>query len=252
MSQPAPEQARLTDYREHYRVDAASIVDPDALDPVRRASESRRLEALVRSLALRPGERLLDVGCGSGWLAERCRQRGARVWAMDLALDGVRAARQRFAPVLASGAFLVGDAYQLPLSDASVDVAVLSEVAEHLEDPGRALREVRRVLRRNGRLLVSVPYRERIVQHLCIHCNRLTPANAHLHSFDDARLAELLAGAGLVVVSRLHLGNRLLELGGCPRWSASWPYWCWRAVDRLASCLVPRPGFLAAVAVPAA
>ena len=59
---------RLVDYKAHYQADAEAIVDPQSLDPVRRASEHRRLETLVRLLGIRRGERLLDIGCGSGWL----------------------------------------------------------------------------------------------------------------------------------------------------------------------------------------
>mgnify|MGYP001579073813 CR=1 FL=1 len=111
MTQLASGSRRLRDYRHHYRVDAEAIVDPQVLPPTRRASEERRLEALVRLLRLNPGEKLLDLGCGSGWLAERCRQAGARVWAADLALAGVAGARARYPQV---DYFQVADVYHLP------------------------------------------------------------------------------------------------------------------------------------------
>jgi len=236
----------LTDYKAHYRADAEAIVDPEDLDPLRHASEHRRFEALVRLLRLKSGEQMLDIGCGSGWLADRCRVAGARVLAMDLAPAGVAAARGRF-PGIAG--FLVGDGYHLPCADASCDVVVLSEVVEHLEEIAVALGEVRRVLRPGGRALVSVPYREQIAQHLCIHCNRITPANAHLHSFDQARLQGHLRDCGLVVQQQLLLTNKLLELAGFPRWSHRWPFGLWRGVDRLFNRIVPRPGFLCVLAV---
>jgi SAM-dependent methyltransferase len=236
----------LTDYREHYRADAEAIVDPGELDSLRHASEHRRFEALVRLLQLQPGERVLDIGCGSGWLADRCQAAGARVLAMDIAPAGVRAARGRF-PAIAD--FLAGDGYHLPYADASFDVVVLSEVVEHLEEVETALTEVRRVLKPGGRVLVSVPYKERILHHLCIHCNQMTPANAHLHSFDESKLQGHLRNSGLGVDRQVLLTNKLLELAGFPRWSRRWPYWCWRSVDRLFNRIVPRPGFLCVLAV---
>jgi 2-polyprenyl-3-methyl-5-hydroxy-6-metoxy-1,4-benzoquinol methylase len=237
--------ARLADYRTHYQADAEAIVDPDELDPGRRASEQRRLEALVRLLAPGPGERVLDVGCGSGWLAARCRTGGAGVWALDLARTGVAAARRRFP---GAARYQVGDVYHLPFKAGVFDAVVLSEVLEHLETPDTGLAEVKRVLRPGGRMLVSVPYRERIVQHLCIHCNRLTPANAHLHSFDEQRLSACLQAHGLAVRQTLLLTNKLLERVGFPRWSRRWPHGCWRSADRLFNRLVPKPAFLCILA----
>lgn len=246
MSHSAAESRRLQDYRHHYRVDAEAIVDPQALPPTRRASEGRRFEALVRLLRLRAGEKLLDMGCGSGWLADRCQRAGAQVWAADIAFAGVAGARARYPQ---AGHFQVADVYHLPFAAGSFDAVVLSEVAEHLEDLPGALAEVARLLRPGGRLLVSVPYRETIVEHLCIHCNRLTPANAHLHSFDEHKLATCLRGQGLVPGAFLLVNNKALELIGLPRWTRSWPYWAWRGLDRLSTALVGRPAFLGMLAV---
>jgi len=236
---------KLVDYKAHYQADAEAIVDPEELTPLRRTSEYRRLAALVRLLRLQPGEKLLDSGCGSGWLAALARAAGARVWAMDIAPAGVVAARARFPE---AGFFQVGDGYHLPFAAASFDTLVLSEVVEHLEDIEAAFAEVRRVLRPGGRVLVSVPYRETILQHLCIHCNQFTPANAHLHRFDEKKLANYLESQRLAVQQVLLLTNKLLELVGFPRWSRRWPYCCWRGFDWLFNKLTGKPAFLCVLA----
>ena len=236
---------KLLDYKAHYQADAEAIVDPEELTPLRHTSEHRRLASLVRLLRLQPGEKLLDCGCGSGWLAALSRAVGARVWAMDIAPTGVAAARGRFPE---AAYFQVGDVYHLPFADASFDALVLSEVVEHLEDIEAAFAEVQRVLRPGGRVLVSVPYHETIVQHLCIHCNRFTPANAHLHQFDEKKLASYLVGQGLEVRQILLLTNKLLELVGFPRWSRRWPHWSWRGVDWLFNKLTGKPAFLCVLA----
>lgn len=234
-------QNRLVDYKVHYQADADAIVDPQELDPVRRASENRRLDAIVRMLAPMRGERLLDIGCGSGWLGERCRSLGVAVCAMDIGFTGVLGARKRFPQ---AAAYQVGDLYYLPFTDACFDSVVLSEVVEHLDDIGAALAEARRVLRPGGRLLVSVPYLETIVDHLCIHCNRPTPANAHLHCFDEVALAVHFERQGVAVDKVQLMTNKLLELVGFPRMSARWPYAAWRLVDGLMNKVVRKPAFL--------
>ncbi|MFA6110211.1 MAG: class I SAM-dependent methyltransferase [Candidatus Latescibacterota bacterium] len=238
--------AAPADYLTHYRLDAEAILDPRDLEPQQRASEARRIEALVRMLAPSAGERMMDLGCGSGWLAARCRRTGAEVHAVDLSPRGVAAARRRFPEV---DRFHVADVYRLPFQPASFDALVLSEVLEHLTEPVQALVEVRRVLLPGGRLLICVPYRERILQHLCIHCNRLTPANAHLHSFAEADLAAALEEAGLRVRRFAFLANKALALVGFPRWSRSWPHGCWQLCDRLANRLLRKPAFVAVLAV---
>ena len=237
----------MGDYRAHYLRDASLIRDPWDLPPVRAASEARRVAALVRQLHLRPGERVLDIGCGSGHVTHGCSQRGARVVATDIAPAGVTAARDRFRE---AGAFVAGDAYALPLRPASFDAVVLSEVLEHLEDVDAALGEARQLLRPRGRLLIAVPCRETITQHLCIHCNQLTPANAHLHSFDAERLAEHLDRQGMRITRSVCLSNKLLELAGIPHLTRRWPYWVWRCVDGLLNRMTRRPAFLLVVAVP--
>lgn len=234
-------RGRLKDYKAHYRADAEAIVDPRALESGRRASEQRRLETLVRMLAPRPGESVLDIGCGSGWLGACCQPRGARVCAMDIGRVGVSGARARF-PEAAS--YQVGDVYHLPFAAESFTAVALSEVIEHLEDIDAALAEARRVLLPGGRMVVSVPYRETIVEHLCIHCNRPTPANAHLHRFDREALTACLERQGLEIRAVRLMTNKLLELAGFPRLSAGWPYPAWRLADAFLNRIVPKPAFL--------
>lgn len=232
---------RLSDYRTHYRLDAEQIEDPERLHPVRSASERRRLQTIRRALQLRPGQRLLDMGCGSGWLAQLCADVGAQVTATDIAVAGVAGARRRFPQ---AARFAVTDAYHCGLADATFDAVVLSEVVEHLEDPSAGLREAARVTRPGGRVLVTVPYRETIVEHLCIHCNRLTPGNAHLHRFDDSDLRDVFVAAGLAPQQPRHMTNKLLELAGFPRLSRHWPFAAWRVVDGFMNQVTGKSAFL--------
>ena len=235
----------LADYRKHYRADAEFIEDPRALPPVRFASERRRLEAAIRRIGIGQGISLLDVGCGSGWLAHQCVRLGAAVTATDIAPSGVAAARARFRE---GATFVVADVYDMPLAAASFDVVILSEVLEHLESVDRALAQVRRLLAPGGRLVITVPFRETILHHLCVHCNRPTPANAHLHSFDARDLKNYLAGQDMAVADVGFYNNKLLELIGFPRMSRWWPHWAWRAVDRLFNSVTGRPAFAMVVA----
>lgn len=102
---------------------------------------------------LRPGDNLLDVGCGPGTITVDLARRVApgRVTAVDVADEAVRIARAEAAAVGADNInFAVADAYALDLPDNSFDVVHAHQVLQHLADPVRALRELRRVCRPGG------------------------------------------------------------------------------------------------------
>lgn len=113
--------------------------------------------ALARE-ALRPGhvEKVLDIGCGSGALLARLAAAGTgRVLVgTDLSMDLLRRTRE----TAERGASLAAAAAAaLPFRSGAFDLAILSEVLEHLRDPGACLREVRRILRPSGSLIVTFP-----------------------------------------------------------------------------------------------
>ncbi len=103
---------------------------------------------------LRPGLRLLDVGCGPGTitmdLADRVAPTGS-VTALEQTQDALDLARaeagRRGTPNVS---FVVGDVHDLALPDDAFDVVHAHQVLQHLPDPVRALREMRRVCRPGG------------------------------------------------------------------------------------------------------
>jgi ubiquinone/menaquinone biosynthesis C-methylase UbiE len=102
---------------------------------------------------LRPGMRLLDVGCGPGSITIGLAGVVApgEVVGLDIAPVQVEAARALAAEEGAANArFEVGSVYALPFPDASFEAAFAHTVLEHLADPVAALREVRRVLKPGG------------------------------------------------------------------------------------------------------
>ena len=112
--------------------------------------------ALLAAAALVPGERVLDVACGTGLVTfDAARAVGpiGRVLGIDLSGGMVDAARRHAADRQATNVdFARMDAEALALPDASVDVALCALGLMYLPAPERALRELRRVLRPGGRL----------------------------------------------------------------------------------------------------
>jgi ubiquinone/menaquinone biosynthesis C-methylase UbiE len=101
---------------------------------------------------LRPGQRLLDVGCGPGTLTVDLARRVApgEVVAIDRAEDILAQAKEHAAGQGVAVTFQAGDVYRLGFPDASFDVVHAHQVLQHLSDPVAALREMRRVARPGG------------------------------------------------------------------------------------------------------
>jgi ubiquinone/menaquinone biosynthesis C-methylase UbiE len=108
-------------------------------------------------LDLQAGQRVLDVGCGTGDDARTMARRvapGGGVVGVDGSQSMIAVARQRAEGCGLPVEFQVADAQQLPFADDSFDASRADRIFMHLETPAQALREMMRVTRPGGRILV--------------------------------------------------------------------------------------------------
>ena len=158
-------------------------------------------------LGLRPGDRVLDLGCGGGRHAFEAGRRGARVVAADLDLAELKDVRQLFDAMAAEGELdgggcgsaVNGDALGLPFADGTFDRVIASEVMEHLPDDKGAASELARVLRPGGTLAVTVPawLPERVCWALSEQYHAPFVAGGHVRVYTEAALRRRLREAGL-------------------------------------------------------
>lgn len=164
---------------------------PADLQPPDRAPRTAFLHA-----HLRPGERVLDLGCGDGWMTAELARGGHPVIGVEIAQAALDRARARDPALDLRLAPLDGP---LPLEDNSVDVVWASEVIEHVADTARWLSEARRVLVPGGRLLVTTPNHSRL-RLLVGGIERYSePLGDHLHLYTARSLRETLADLGFTV-----------------------------------------------------
>jgi SAM-dependent methyltransferase len=179
---------------------------PEALEIPDRAARERLLEGQLRA-----GDRVLDLGCGTGWAtaaAAAAAAGAATVTGADVAEAALRRARAahpelRFETVPFDG--------PLPFAEAAFDVVWASEVIEHVADTGRWLSEVRRVLAPRGRLLLTTPDHNRL-RLLTLGIERLAPPlGDHLHLYTKRSLRKLLEDFGFTV-DRIERNRRRASL----------------------------------------
>jgi len=147
-----------------------------------------------------------DVGIGTGFIAEGALAAGAQVIGIDSSDRMLAETRRRFAGKRFEAR--AGDIESLPLSTAEVDVVLANMVLHHASDPPRAIREMSRVLKPNGRLVI-------------------TDADTHVHEwlrteqhdrwlgFERADIASWFGDAGLVNVTVVDTGELCCPSSEC-------------------------------------
>ena len=210
---------RCTDYISHYKADAEQFDYFHNSDTTDHAYEVLFRE-FIRRLAGKPAK-VLDVGSGGGWTRELPHD---HIFFVDLSHKNLLTLKPG-----SSGAILA-DACYLPFKTESLNLVIASEILEHLNSPETAADEILRVLRKGGKAIVSTPYKEKLRYALCIHCNQVTPINAHLRSFDKEALSSLFSNAK----KKTYLfGSKILVLLRVPRLFYRLPFRMWRSIDYL-------------------
>jgi SAM-dependent methyltransferase len=158
----------------------------------------------LERLEVRPGELLLDAGCGEGRHCYGALEKGARVVGLDLDPAGLRAAvgglRSRARELSSMGEMLQGNTFQLPFADGSFDAIICSEVMEHVHDYRAAAAELARVTRPGGRVAVTIPTATSEHLYLRVGDDYFESLGGHIRIFRPRQLSEGLARAGLTTV----------------------------------------------------
>lgn len=165
-------------YNQHYSAKGLQSMRPAAAYPM-----------FLDLLQVRPGTRLLDVSCGSGFLLGAARARGVEAVGVDLSDQAVRIAKQ----VAPAARLAVGAGEQLAFKDGTFDYVTCLGSLEHFLDMGRGVQEMLRVAKPDARFCIMVPNEDFIGWKLLGHQGtaqqdineHLLPLSAWRRFFDE-------------------------------------------------------------------
>jgi len=194
-------------YIDHYEKDAYSSDYFAKRDSGTEHIERRTREYIAAQVNGEAG-RILDVGCGKAWVAQLFCPAGYDVVSMDISLRNTSKALKKFP--FENHFAVVADAFHLPFKVSTFDYIIASEIIEHVHDPNTFIKNLFSILKPDGKLIITTPYKEKIQYSLCIHCNKPTPLHAHLHSFDEKILESFYRDKDLKNWKSILFGNKLL------------------------------------------
>lgn len=156
---------------------------------------------------------ILDVGCADGTLTNKIAQTfpKSKVVGIDVYSKALNLARKKYPRIK----FIKANAHKLPFQKNAFDLIVCFETIEHVVDPIKVLKEIRRVLRPSGQAIVVMDSGSllfRLIWWVWEHTKGKVWAGAHLHPFTHQELGETIEKAGFKVLKKnfSHLGMEVI------------------------------------------
>ena len=163
------------------------------------------VEHTMARLPLRPGDRLLDVGCGTAQLlgAVRDRMPSVELVGVDPSAEMLSVARSRLAR---TRRLVAGRAESLPFPDGTFDWVVSTSVFHYLRQPQRALAEFQRLLKPSGGLVITDWCDDYLACKLCDALLRVF-SRAHFHTYTRSQCERLLRESSFesIVIDRYRI-----------------------------------------------
>lgn len=152
-----------------------------------------------RLLNYRLKGKILDIGCGTGAFLTKFKEKGWETCGTDIIKPLISYARK-----VHSLTVLEGNIEDIPLKENYFDVITINNVLEHVYHPDKTLIKVRKLLKKDGIIMIAVPNSESIGHHLFRKNWNLFSPGRHLYIFSPNNITTILERSGLDVISIYH------------------------------------------------
>lgn len=176
---------------------------------LQRFWHNRKLEVFKELLGQQKPQEIIDIGCASGTMTNSISQiwPKSKITAVDVYPAAIAYAKIKYPHIR----FLVADAHKLPFKDNLFDLVTCYETIEHVVNPEKVLKEIRRVLKKNGVAIIEMDSGSvlfRIVWWIWEKTKGKVWQGAHLHPFRHRELEKIILNAKFKVVKKhlSHLG----------------------------------------------
>lgn len=202
----------------------ASAIDVGRRDRIRRGWCNPETGELAMGVSVKPGMKVVDIGCGDGAYIAFCSHQGADVTFLDIQESKVNALEERL-KATAKGEIkgIVSKCDPIPLPNNYADLVISTEVLEHVRDPEAVLREIVRIGNADALYLLTVPDArgENLIKTLAPPAYFEEPNHIQIFTSDDFQ--ELALSCGLEIVRHDYL-NAFWSIFYLLKWATAVPF----------------------------
>lgn len=172
---------------------------------LQRMWHTRKLKMVIKVMGGEKNmpKKILDVGCASGWFLSKLWEEypKASYAGVDVHKKAIDYGKKRYKNLK----LICADAHSLPFPNESFDVVICTEVLEHVKNPEKVLREIKRVLTKDGIAIIEMDSGNllfRAIWYWWVHLRRGVWRDSHIHTFDTAILQNLILESGFLIVRK--------------------------------------------------
>lgn len=205
----------MNDNRNHYsELNLEEIWDQVPSDYYQRSVETNFLQRMWHTrklkmvIKLMGGEKnmpknVLDVGSASGWFLSELALRypKASYAGVDVYKKAIDYGKKRYKNLQ----LICSDAHSLPFPNESFDVVICAEVLEHVKSPEKVLREIKRVLTKDGTAIIEMDSGNllfRVIWYWWTRLRRGVWRDSHIHAFNTKKLENMIKNSGFIITRK--------------------------------------------------
>ena len=159
-----------------------------------------------RGVRIIPGGKILDLGCGAGSFLKGLKRKGMDCYGIEIAANAAQIARE-------AGLQIFPDLFEASFESDTFDAITANHVLEHMREPNKTLKELKRILKPSGTLIIAVPNADSFAFQLFGKYWVQLDIPRHLYTFSQKTLARYLEGNGLRVTKTRYNSTHLQFLG---------------------------------------